>query len=312
MPRRAERKSAGGARAASPEPGDALLLEGDCLTRLAEAVSRAGPFDLVYVDPPFNAGGARSARKGKGERARGAFAYVDAGGGLDAFLAMLEPRLAAMKDALTARGSIWLHLDFRAVHDAKVLADRVFGRPAFRGEIVWVPGNGARRIAGPSMTHQTLLVYAKGRDLVWNTDDRALRESYAETSLSMHFRHVDPAGRRYRERTIGGKTYRYYADAGRKLGSVWTDCPAMTANTPLTRETTGYPTQKPLRLLDRIVRIATHEGDRVLDPMCGSGTAVVAALSAGRRTAGIDQSAVACEIARKRIAALRAVTSPED
>jgi site-specific DNA-methyltransferase (adenine-specific) len=313
VPRRAEqRKSAGGARAASPEPGDALLLEGDCLTRLAEAVSRAGPFDLVYVDPPFNAGGTRGAREGKGSRAQGRAAYSDAWGGLDAFLGFLEPRLAAMRDAMSERASLFLHLDFRAVHDAKVLADRVFGRPAFRGEIVWVPGNGARRIAGPSMTHQTLLVYAKGRELVWNTDDRALRESYAETSLSMHFRHVDPAGRRYRERTIGGKTYRYYADAGRKLGSVWTDCPAMTANTPLTRETTGYPTQKPLRLLDRIVRIATHDGDRVLDPMCGSGTAVVAALSAGRRAAGIDQSAVACEIARKRIAALRAVTSPED
>src|SRR6201999_2319582 len=123
------------------------------------------------------------------------------------------------------------------------------------------------------------------------TKDRSLRESYAETSLSMHFRHVDPSGRRYRERTIAGKTYRYFADEGRKLGSVWADCPAMTANTPLTRETTGYPTQKPLSLLDRIVRIATHEGGRVLDPMCGSGTAVVAALASGRRAVGIDQSA---------------------
>jgi site-specific DNA-methyltransferase (adenine-specific) len=125
----------------------------------------------------------------------------------------------------------------------------------------------------------------------------------------MHFRHVDPGGRRYRERIIGGKAYRYFADEGRKLGSVWNDCPSMTANTPLTRETTGYPTQKPLKLLDRIVRIATHAGDRVLDPMCGSGTTVVAALACGRRGVGIDQSPLACSVARERIAALAAAAT---
>lgn len=303
MPPRGDRQKSRGAARARPSDGrEALVLHGDCLRQIAGAVTRAGLFDLVYVDPPFNAGGTRGAREGKGSRAQGRAAYSDAWGGLDAFLAFLEPRLAAMRDAMSECASLFLHLDFRAVHDAKVLADRLFGRASFRGEIVWVPGNGARRIAGPSMTHQTILVYAKGREMVWNTKDPALRESYAETSLSMHFRNVDPSGRRYRERTIGGKTYRYYADEGRKLGSVWTDCPAMTANTPLTRETTGYPTQKPLRLLDRIVRIATHEGGRVLDPMCGSGTSLVAALASGRRAVGIDQSALACEITRKRIA----------
>jgi len=302
VPRRAERS----ADSAAPRAGSAVVLQGDCLKKIAAANARGGPFDLVYLDPPFNAGGTRGAREGRGSRAEGRAAYSDAWGGLDAFLSVLEPRLAAMRDAMAEDASLFLHLDFRAVHDAKVLADRVFGRSAFRGEIVWVPGNGARRMAGPSMTHQTILVYAKSRDMVWNTKDRALRESYAETSLSMHFRHVDPGGRRYRERTIGGKTYRYYADEGRRLGSVWTDCPAMTANTPLTRETTGYPTQKPLRLLDRIVRIATHEGGRVLDPMCGSGTTLVASLSAGRHAVGIDQSALACGVARKRLAGLRA------
>ena len=303
MPRRAEKRApvAESAESSRARKADALVLEGDCLAKIGEAVSRSGLFDLVYVDPPFNAGGTRGAREGRGSRAKGRTAYSDAWGGLDAFLAFLEPRLAAMRDAMAERASLFLHLDFRAVHDAKVLADRVFGHAAFRGEIVWVPGNGARRIAGPSMTHQTILVYAKGREMVWNTGDRSLRESYAETSLSMHFRHVDPGGRRYRERTIAGKTYRYYADEGRKLGSVWTDCPAMTANTPLTRETTGYPTQKPLRLLDRIVRVATHEGASVLDPMCGSGTAVVAAVAAGRRAVGIDRSRLACGIARRRI-----------
>ena len=87
-----------------------------------------------------------------------------------------------------------------------------------------------------------------------------LREPYAETSLAMHFTHRDEDGRLYRERVIGGKAYRYYADEGRRLGSVWTDIPAMVANTPLRREATGYPTQKPERLLERIVRASSRAG----------------------------------------------------
>jgi site-specific DNA-methyltransferase (adenine-specific) len=279
-----------------------VVLHGDCLATIADAVEHAGrKFDLVYVDPPFNAGGRRKARRGRGERVNGTEAYSDAWGGLDAFLSMLRPRLAAMRDAMTSDGSLFLHLDFRTVHDAKVLADAVFGRSAYRGEIIWVPGNGARGTNGPSVTHQTVLVYARGRDMIWNAKDPALREPFADTSLRMHFNNVDADGRKYRERTIRGKKYRYFADEGRKLGSVWSDCPAMNANTPLTRETTGYPTQKPLRLLDRIVRAATRDGSNVLDPMCGSGTTLVAALRAGRGAVGIDQSPVACNVARRRI-----------
>src|SRR5690606_35846766 len=116
----------------------------------------------------------------------------------------------------------------------------------------------------------------------------------------------DADGRRYRERTINGKTYRYYADAGRRLGSVWTDIPAMRANTPIVKEATGYPTQKPEALLSRIIRAASLPGGRVLDPMCGSGTTLVAAAKLGRRWAGIDQSPVAWEITSQRLAALRA------
>lgn len=290
-------------RTRSVDHRNAEILEGDCLDLIARARDRArAPFDLVYVDPPFNAGGTRSARDGTGERVRGKAAYDDAWGGLDRFLAMLEPRLEAMRDALAESGTLWVHLDFRAVHDTKVALDRVFGRKAFCGEIIWVPGNGGRKKNGPSVTHQTILVYARGASLIWNADDPVLRERFAATSLRMHFRNVDADGRHFRERTLGGKTYRYYADEGRRIGSVWTDCPAMNANTPLTSETTGYPTQKPLSLLDRIVRAATPKKGVVLDPMCGSGTTVVAALRAGRRAIGIDQSPLACKTAKNRLA----------
>jgi site-specific DNA-methyltransferase (adenine-specific) len=195
-----------------------------------------------------------------------------------------------------------LHLDHRTVHDAKVLADSIFGASHFEGEVIWVPGNGGKRRRGPSVTHQTILIYSRGKGFVYNSDSSALREPFADTSLRMHFKQTDEDGRHYRERHINGKTYRYYADQGRRIGSVWTDCPAMRANTPLIAETTGYPTQKPESLLDRIVIAASKPGGHVLDPMCGSGTTLAVAARLGRRWVGIDQSEIAHQVAKRRLA----------
>jgi site-specific DNA-methyltransferase (adenine-specific) len=285
--------------------GRGQLLCGDCLPLLSELDRElCGRFDLCYMDPPFNAGGERGARQKKGDRISGEVAYKDAWGGLDAFLGMLEPRLVAVREALSPVGSLWLHLDHRAVHDAKVLSDRVFGRAAFMGEVIWVPGNGGKRRTGPSVTHQTILIYARGREMIWNGEDPALRERHAETSLRMHFQNVDADGRQYRDRVVAGKTYRYYADRGRRIGSVWTDCPSMRANTPLIKEATGYPTQKPESLLERILRAASHEDGLVLDPMHGSGTTLAAAERLSRRWLGIDQSPLAHRIAETRLKAL--------
>jgi site-specific DNA-methyltransferase (adenine-specific) len=283
--------------------GRGELRHGDCLEVLAE-LELAGSVDLAYMDPPFNAGGQRGARQKQGERVLGKLAYRDAWGGLDAFLAMLEPRLVAVRETLSPVGSLWLHLDHRAVHDAKVLADRIFGRAAFQGEVIWVPGNGGKRRSGPSVTHQTLLIFARGKQMIWNGEDPALRERHAQTSLRMHFKNVDADGRNYRDRVVSGKTYRYYADLGRRIGSVWTDCPAMRANTPLIKEATGYPTQKPESLLERILRAATLPDSRVLDPMHGSGTTLAVAERLGRPWLGIDQSALAHRTAKVRLQAL--------
>jgi site-specific DNA-methyltransferase (adenine-specific) len=284
------------------------IKNGDCLDRIADVRAQFGQFELIYIDPPFNAGGTRKARGQVGERAVGEHAYVDFWGGLDAFMAMLVPRLEVVRDALAEDGSLWLHLDHRAIHDAKIALDEIFGRSAFAGEIVWVPGNGGKRRSGPSVTHQTILIYKRGQRLIWNAEDPALREPFSATSLRMHFQRRDDDGRHYRERVINGRKYRYYADEGRRIGSVWTDCPAMTANTPLTGETTGYPTQKPERLLERIIRAATTPFGSVLDPMCGSGTTLAVAARLGRTFAGIDKSELACRIARERV--LRALALP--
>jgi site-specific DNA-methyltransferase (adenine-specific) len=278
-----------------------VLVRGDALDLGRHVPPRSA--QLAYLDPPFGVGSSFGARdKDGGSRARGQIAYDDRWPSLESYLSWLEPRVAAVRDCLATDGTMWLHLDHRAVHEAKGLCDRVFGRPAYLGEIVWVPGNGARGTRrGPAVTHQTLLVYAAGSDFVWNVRDPHLREPFAATSLAMHFSRVDATGRRYRERTIGGRTYRYWADEGRAIGSVWTDCPAMVANTPLRSETTGYPTQKPARLLERIVRASSREGAHVLDPFCGSGTTLVAAARLGRSFTGCDRGELAIETSARRL-----------
>ncbi|EYF05956.1 DNA-methyltransferase [Chondromyces apiculatus] len=287
-----------------------LLALGDALAVCA-ALPAEVRFDLVYLDPPYGLGTTMSARKGSGQaRGRktarsGPDAYDDPAGA-EALLAMLEPRLAAIRERMAPGATLWLHLDHRAVHEAKVLCDRLFGRGAYLGEVIWAPGNGGRGARGFAITHQTLLLYARSAkergQVVYNADDPALREPYAATSLAMHFTHVDADGRRYRERVINGKAYRYHADEGRRLGSVWTDVPAMVANTPLRKEATGYPTQKPEKLLERIVRATSHPGQVVADLMCGSGTTLVAAARLGRRFVGGDRSALAFATATDRLA----------
>jgi site-specific DNA-methyltransferase (adenine-specific) len=277
------------------------VIHGDALN-LRDHVAKSSVM-LAYLDPPFAVGVRFGARKGKGLRADGETAYDDRWPSLAAYLDWLAARLEVVRDLLSPRGTMWLHLDQRAVHEAKAIADGLFGRGAFLGEVIWTPGNGAKSRKGPGMTHQTLLVYARDPkgDWVWNAKDPALREGFAETSLSMHFTKKDDSGRRFRDRTVGRKTYRYYADEGRALGSVWTDCPSMLCNTPLRRETTGYPTQKPLKLLDRIVRASSERGGVVLDPFCGSGTTLMAAAALGRRFVGCDVGKLAITTTKRRL-----------
>jgi site-specific DNA-methyltransferase (adenine-specific) len=290
-------------------PAKGLLAHADALD-LCRALPDHERFDLVYLDPPYGVGTVMAARvaagqgRGRKRAQSGPDAYDDRDD-TSALVAMLEPRLAAVRDRMSPAATLWLHLDHRAVHEAKVMADRVFGRGAFLGEVIWVPGNGGRGARKFSVTHQTILLYVRRAEerglVVYNASDPILREPFAETSLSMHFRSQDEDGRRYRERVIGGKAYRYYADEGRRLGSVWTDIPAMVANTPIRAESTGYPTQKPERLLERIIRASSHEGQTVADLMCGSGTTAVVAAKLGRRFVAGDRSDLAFATAEKRL-----------
>jgi site-specific DNA-methyltransferase (adenine-specific) len=288
------------------------LVHGDNLAIGKELIERGVAIDLLYVDPPFGVGQKHGARLKNGEAraARSSVAYDDAWDGIDRFLDALAPRIEIFRELLSPRGSLYLHLDHRTVHEAKVLCDRVFGRESFRGEIIWVPGNGARSQKTWGASHQTILVYSRTDEFIFHVEDPALREPYAEGSAATHFKHVDADGRRYRERTIqlatGPKTYRYPIDRGRRLGTVWSDIPSMAANTPIARETTGYPHQKPEKLLERIIRASSDEGSLVGDLFCGSGTTLAVAARLGRRAIGCDASALAVEVTRKRLEKLGA------
>ena len=129
---------------------------------LCERLPARTRFDLVYLDPPYSVGASMTARTRTGEaRGRkraesGPVAYED-GASVPALLAMLAPCLEALRGRMSEKATLWLHLDHRAVHEAKVLADGIFGAKAFLGEVIWTPGNGARGARGFSVTHQTIL-----------------------------------------------------------------------------------------------------------------------------------------------------------
>src|SRR6185295_5045472 len=137
-------------------------------------------FDLVYLDPPYGVGATMAARlapgqaRGRRRAESGPAAYEDRDAP-DALAAMLAPRLAAVRDRMSPGATLYLHLDHRAVHEVKVAADRVFGRGAFLGEVIWSPGNGGRGARGFAVTHQTILLYARRSDerrsVVYNAED---------------------------------------------------------------------------------------------------------------------------------------------
>ena len=128
-----------------------------------------------------------------------------------------------------------------------------------------------------------------------------LKTKYSDSSLKTHFRKKDSNGRAYRERTINSKSYKYYADEGKLIGSVWNDIKSMEANSPLMQEYTYYPTQKPISLLSRIISASSNKGDIVLDSFCGSGSSLVAANKMNRYWIGVDQSNEAIKTTKSRL-----------
>jgi site-specific DNA-methyltransferase (adenine-specific) len=283
--RRARSSSPAAARPA--QGGLVALHQGDNLPLLAAWPAKS--FELIYVDPPFNTGRTqkrdrmRAVRDTKGDRVGfggtryrtervESSSYADKH---DDFLAFLEPRLRDAHRLLTPQGSFFLHLDYREVHYAKVLLDQIFGRESFINEIIWSYDYGARSKSKWSAKHDNILWYAKDPSRYCFNYDAMDRIPYMAPSL------VGP------EKAARGKTP--------------TDTWWHTIVSPTGKEKTGYPTQKPLGILRRIVRVHSNPGDRLLDFFAGSGSFGEAGAEANRHVTLIDENPKALEIMTARL-----------
>jgi DNA modification methylase len=269
-------------------PAADLVLLGDNLEVLPRFAD--GSFQLVYADPPFNTGGTVTRRtlevvrddagdrvgfQGRRYSSR-LVAEASFGDSFDDYLGFLEPRVRELRRLLAPSGTLYLHLDYREAHYAKVLLDDLFGRECFLNEIVWAYDYGAKSRRRWPAKHDTILVYVKDADGYWFDSDAVDREPYMAPGLVS----AEKAAR----------------------GKLPTDVWWMTIVPPASAERTGYPTQKPLRLLERIVAASSRPGDLVLDPFAGSGTTGVAAARLGRRWLLVDRNPAAVRIARARLA----------
>ena len=271
------------------------LVHGDNLGLTATLAD--GTVELVYIDPPFGTGTVR--RGGRmlqdGTRAE-LHRYDDLTGDPERFVAWIEPLLAESRRVLASHGSIFVHLDYRAVHYVKVALDRIFGRRRFVNEIIWCysVGGKSRRMFGRK--HDTILWYSRTIDYAFFPD--AVRVARKAGS---HMRVARTAeGDLVQEKTDRrtGKVYRYPIAGGKVPEDWWTDVELLNQSD---RERTGWPTQKPERLLERIVRAASAEGALVADWFCGSGTTAAVAQRLERRFLTVDSAAAAVACAAERL-----------
>ena len=244
--------------------------------------------ELIYIDPPFNTGKTQARTQIKTERNQngnrtgfagqryetikvGTQAYADL---FDDYLAFLEPRLVEARRLLTPNGSLYFHIDYREVHYCKVLLDGIFGRESFLNEIIWAYDYGARTRKKWPAKHDNILWYAKNpQDYIYNVDDID-RIPYMAPGL------VGPVK----------------AERGKLPTDTWWHTIVPTNS----KEKTGYPTQKPLGILRRILRASSHPGGTVMDFFAGSGTTGAACLELGRRFILIDDNPQALDVMHKR------------
>lgn len=267
--------------------GNSTVVLGENLPVLATLPDAS--FTLIYLDPPFNTGKVQKRENLRSVRVEGGrhvgFAgrsYEKVRGrvlGYDDDFAdywdFLEPRLEEAWRLLTQDGTLYLHLDYREAHYAKVLLDGLFGRDCFLNELIWAYDYGARSKRRWPSKHDTILVYVKDPKRYHFDSEQVDREPYMAPGL------VDPAK----------------AARGKLPTDVWWH----TIVSPTGKEKTGYPNQKPLGILRRIVQASSRPGDWVLDFFAGSGTTGAAAQELGRKFLLIDREKEAVGVMRKRL-----------
>lgn len=235
--------------------------------------------DLIYVDPPFNTGRKQLRHRfhtENGEKiAEDTYGYGDS---FDDFIGFLEPRMREAHRVLKPDGSLFFHIDYREVHYCKVMLDRIFGRDSFMNEIIWAYDYGARSKTKWSAKHDNILWYAKDPEKYTFNYEAMDRIPYMAPGL------VGP------EKAARGKT----------PTDVWWH----TIVSPNSHEKTGYATQKPMGVLDRIVKVHSRPGDTVMDFFAGSGTLGESAHALGRNAILVDSNPDAIAVMRRRFSGL--------
>jgi site-specific DNA-methyltransferase (adenine-specific) len=267
------------------------------------ASSHAGAVSLAYLDPPFftnreHAAWLRKAGAPRTSRTR-VHAFDDRWADLPAYLDALGSRIRAARELLAAHGSLVVHVDPKTSHYVRVLGDEIFGPDAFTSEIVWRYRRWPSKTPNFQRVHDVLLRWRKDpREAPrWNQPYEPLAASTLATWGTKKQRAVFAKdGRRARSSSTDEAT------AGVPMGDVW----EIGVIAPIARERTGYPSQKPEALLERIVGALSNEGDLVLDPYAGSGTTLAVAHRMKRGFLGIDAGPVALRTTRERLEALGA------
>lgn len=260
----------------------------------------AGKIDLIYIDPPFATGADFSFKTEVGDSGKKMYkessiieekAYRDTWGrGFDSYLEMMFNRLIIMRELLSDKGSIYLHCDPTANHFIKLIMDIAFAFENFRNEIIWAyTGPGSPGMKQFNRKHDIIFWYSKSNEWIFNGDD--VRVPYKDPNQTL--RRAFDAGK-----GIGEDEVTRYRERGKIPETWWADCSPVGRKK---KELTGYPTQKPLALLERIIKASSNEGDLVADFFCGSGTTMVAAEKLGRRWIGCDLGRYGVHVTRKRM-----------
>lgn len=267
----------------------------DVLPALLPEFSNA--VDLIYIDPPF--------MTGRNFMSNTQLAYSDQwNNDLDAYLSWLYEALLLLHKLLAVDGSLYVHLDWRATHYARVLLDEIFGYnanaegPGFKSEIIWHYQSGGRSQRLYARKHDTILLYTKSAEYCFHAECIGERRG---THKRNHMRkQVGEDGRVTWTIRAGGRVYSYDEDTLMTPADVWSDISHLHQKDP---ERNGYATQKPAALLERILLASSEEDDLVLDCFCGSGVTPTVAEQLGRRWIACDASPLAIQLTQQRLLA---------
>jgi len=272
------------------------LFQGDNEDVMAGLAGERRRFTLAYLDPPFCTQRVHTMPTGE-------VAFDDRWKSIDAYIAKLASVAQCAWSLLEPHGSIVVHVDTKVSHYVKVALDELFGQDRFASEIIWRYRRWPTKTLNFQRVHDTLLRYRRDLRVVprFNQLYEPLSAKTLATWGDRKQRAItDADGRRLRSSTESE------ASAGVPLGDVWD----IGIIAPVARERTGFPTQKPMALLERLIQGLTFVGDAVLDPYLGSGTSMQACQKLGRSGVGIDSSEVAIRVARNRLGIRAAVADP--